>query len=161
MKQVKKQKKQPTVDVFSLLTGEKSVVEEAKLPELSIWDFIKDLTAKKKYILNDENEKKLKSFSLNRYLSADITTVLHAQEMNVRPHLDVDIVYDYYFYALTKKKIFLQYIKNDKIKDVEMLMKYYQYNRERAKEVLKFHSTDKLKEIEATFFQGGQKNPRS
>jgi len=119
------------------------------------FDFLNDINFQKKGIYNEETKDDYKPWSINKFLSGNIDTVLYAQDMNKLYHLDHELQYDYYLHSIKKKKRFSKWVKNKKEEMVELLMKYYNYNREKAKQVINLHSKEDLKMIKHRMFVGG------
>lgn len=122
------------------------------------FDVIKSFTEDKKYIIEDDETKKAYiPFFINKTLSFNVETLLHANEMNLNYGLDKKLQYDYYFHSLKKRKYFTKFFKRKKDDDLEMIQRYYGYNVTKAKQALTILSEEQLKQIRKKFEEGGIK----
>ena len=63
----------------------------------SLSDYLNSINQNKKNIIVDEDtEKAYPPFIVNKCLSGFLDTVLYANEMNMYPHLDKKLQYDFY-----------------------------------------------------------------
>lgn len=96
-------------------------------------------------------------FMVNRGLSFFQDTILWANEMNSRSHIDKKLQFDFLLNTVSKKKRFSKWFKSEKIEDVELLMDYYKVNRMRAQEMLHIISEDQINVLKDKLFLGGRK----
>lgn len=70
------------------------------------FDFVKQIHhGKDDSLLNDSlSEKEYKPFVINKALSQDLDCILHANEMNLRPHLDKKLQFHYLINIIRKAK---------------------------------------------------------
>jgi Bacteriophage clamp loader A subunit len=118
-------------------------------------DFVKDISENKKDILDEENEKYYKPWTINRYLSMHPTTVMFANEMNLRPMLSKRMQYDYYMQAIRKERRFFKYAKEEEIDNIEMVKEYFGYGKNKAKDVMKLLSDEDIAYIKQRLYKGG------
>lgn len=122
------------------------------------WRFENSINQTKEYQQVDGNvEHKYMPWRTNASLGNFVDTVLYANEMNMRPGLDTKLQYDYYFYAIKKKK---RFFKRDRIKkdaNLELVSQYYKYNNARAKEALKLLTQEQIEIIKQEQEKGGVK----
>ena len=144
-------------DWFEKPEPEEVVVEEPKKSKVTLFDFLKDLTYHKEYILDEDNKKEYNQYMINRFFSMDAGTVLHSQEMNLRPDIKKEMHFSYFFNCLRKKKSFFPYVKGDQknTETLKLLGEYYGYNLNRCKEVLSLHSLQDIEEIRNRLYVGG------
>ena len=122
------------------------------------FEVIKSFTKDKTYIINeDEALKAYVPFFINKTLSFNVETLLHANEMNLNYGLDKKLQYDYYFYSLKKRFYEIKYFKRKKDDDLEMIQRYYGYNVTKAKQALTILTDEQLKQIRTKFEEGGIK----
>lgn len=119
-------------------------------------DFIKDLSQHKKDLLDESTEPQYKPYLINRYLSMDATTVMYANDMNIRHFLPKRMQYDYYLHAIKKQSRFFKYAKQSKIDDIEYVKEYFGYNYTKAKEVMSLISPAELEYIKTKLKKGGR-----
>ena len=106
---------------------------------------------------NDElAEKGYKPFLTNRSLSYHQDTVLYANEMNMRPHLDNLLQYEFLLNSLRKRKRYAKWAKDKPDESVEMIMEYYGYGRSKAEEALRVLTDAQLAMIEVALDKGGK-----
>jgi hypothetical protein len=106
---------------------------------------------------NDElAEKGYKPFLVNRSMSYHHDSILFANEMNMRPHLDNKPQYEYLLNSLRKRKRFAKWAKEKPDASVEMVMEYYGYGRSKAEEALRVLTDDQLAMIEVALDKGGK-----
>lgn len=95
----RKKKSEPFV-----LGTETKPPEELTTKPFNVWNFIKDISFNKEYLLTDLNEKEYVPFIVNRNFAAHIDTFHDASLMNQYPFLDKKLQHDYMFYSIGKKK---------------------------------------------------------
>lgn len=132
----------------------------SKNKEYSPFDFMNAVSfTKEDLIRNSDNpemtEKEYVPYLVNRGFVNFEDTILHANEMNQRPHLFHGAQFDYYLGALRKRKRFSKWHKADKNKDLDAIQQVYQCNRTVAKMYLKALSAEDLKQVHNKLFTGG------
>ena len=122
------------------------------------FDFINSITDNKKDLfLDPQADKDYISFIVNRGLSNFYDCCMLANEMNKYPTLPKKMQFDFYRFAISKKKRFSKWFKkNQKTDDIKLLMTYFQINNRRAEESLKLLSEIQLEEIRQKYNQGGK-----
>lgn len=102
------------------------------------------------------DEKDYVPFIVNKALSFHYDCVLYANQMNMLPHADRVLQYQYYLNSVRPyKRRFQKWIKRETIDDLEAVKEYYQYSNERAKEVLSILTPDHLETIKSILDKGG------
>ena len=110
---------------------------------------------KKDIMIDDLSEKQYNGFMINRGLSYFQDTVIMANEMNSRPHLDKLLQYEFLINIVRKKKRFSKWIKSKKIEEIEVLKDYYNYNTDKARQALSILSTEHIEKIKERITIGG------
>jgi hypothetical protein len=106
---------------------------------------------------NDElAEKGYKPYLTNRSLSYHQDSILYANEMNMRPHLDNKLQYELLLNSLRKRKRFSKWNKQDPDASVEMIMEYFGYGRSKAEQALRVLTDEQLTMIEVALDKGGK-----
>jgi hypothetical protein len=108
---------------------------------------------------NDElSEKAYKPYLTNRSLSLFHDSILHANEMNMRPHLDNKQQYEYLLNTLRKRNRFskAKWKKHEPSASVEMIMEYFGYGRAKAEQAMRVLTDDQLTMIENALDKGGK-----
>jgi hypothetical protein len=107
-------------------------------------------------------EKEYSAFLINKALSFFVDTVLYANEMNQRGHLENRLQHDYLIN--TVRPMYRQperWPKPQKDDDIKAVMEYYSCNYNRAKEYVMVLSEDHLSEIHERTKKGGADNGRN
>ena len=93
------------------------------------FDFVNDINYKKKDLLKDDIDNQLeneyKPFLVNRSLSFNFDTILQANEMNVRTHLDNKLQYHYLLNIIRPKNRFGRWLKAEKYEAIDLIVEYY------------------------------------
>jgi hypothetical protein len=136
-----------------------SVVEEAyKSPTITPFDFINAIHHSKENLIVDEwSEKQYNPFIINKGLSYGHDTVIPANEMNSRPHLDKTLQFHFLINIIRPKKRFNKWIKAEKIDDLETVKEYYGYSTEKAKQILPLLNDLIIDEMRTRITKGGKK----
>ena len=121
---------------------DKAILEEIDLknlkPDIGPFDWAKSITESKKYLMIGEAEEKLykkQSFIINKALSFEMDTIIQANEMNSRPHLDAKLQYDFLINIIRRRKRTL-WFKAETIEALAVIQEYYGYSNEKAIQVL-------------------------
>lgn len=125
---------------------------------MSPFDYVNSINQTKEDIMIDDiSEKKYNAFLINRSLSYFYDTVAIANEMNLNPHLDNRLQYDFLRNIVRKKKRFSKWDKADKLDNINNIMEYYGYSREKALQVLPLLNADQLSFISSKLNKGGKR----
>jgi uncharacterized protein YifN (PemK superfamily) len=87
-------------------------------------------------MVDDTAERQYNAFMVNRALSMGADTIIYANEMNSRPHLDNRLQYDFLINTVRARKRFNKWIKAETVEAVEVVQAYYGYSTEKAVQVL-------------------------
>ena len=80
---------------------------KVKKKAISPFDFVNSINySKENLIVDDWSEKQYNAFIINKSLSHGVDTVIAANEMNSRTHLDTKMQYDFLRGIIRKKKRF-------------------------------------------------------
>lgn len=138
-----KQKTTYLRDVFGV--AEQHSEQEYNLPTLSPFDFVNTINYTKNNLMVDQwAEKQYNKYVINKALSFASDTVIHANEMNARPHIPVKMQYNFLINNIRPKKRFSKWIKKDKIQAVDVIKEYYGYSTEKAHQVLTVLSKEQI-----------------
>lgn len=119
---------------------------EEKIKKISPFDFINSISYTKQDIMNPENETQYNAFIVNRGLGFGADTVIAANEMNSRTHIDERMQYDFLRHVVRKAKRYNKWIKSEE-SDIEAVKEYFGYSFNKAKETLTLLSKKDLEEI--------------
>jgi hypothetical protein len=126
---------------------------------MSPFDFINAINYTKQNLFQDDPtaKKDYKAFIVNMGLSQFPDTVLYANEMNMRSHMDEDWQFFFLLNSIAKKKRFSKWAKKDTVTESLSLVKeYYGYSSNRAKEALSVLSDEQLTMIKEKLYKGGK-----
>ena len=133
------------------------IVAPYKAPAISPFDFINAIHySKEKLIVNDCSEKQYNSFIINKGLSYGADTVIPANEMNSRPHLDKKMQFSFLINNIRPRKRFNKWIKAEKIEAIEVIKEYYGYSTEKARQVLPLLNDEQLDYLKTKLIKGGR-----
>lgn len=105
---------------------------------------------------NDElAEQGYKPFLINRGLSMHPDTIMYANDMNIKSHIDNKLQYQYLLNSVRPKKRFGKWVKRVSSDDVEAVQEYFQYNDEHALMAASLLSSEQLQEIKEKLSKGG------
>ena len=125
------------------------------------FDFLNEINHGKNDLMVDDIdhqvEKQYNPFIINRGLSFFFDTIMDANEMNIRHHLDKKLQNAYYLNNIRKRKRFSKWHKAEKSELLEIVMKFYGYSIKRAKEVLPLLTTENIEEMKMVLDEGGMK----
>ena len=107
-------------------------------------------------MVDDITEKAYNSFYVNRSLSYFQDTVLAANEMNTKHHIDNKLQFDFLINMVRKRKRFSKWIKPQIESDVEVVKKYYGYSNEKARQILPLLSPEQINGLKKKVNKGGR-----
>ena len=142
-------------DVF----GQPEVVQKEetyKAPAISPFDFINAINFDKKaLIVDDWSEKQYIPYIVNRGLSFGADTVIPANEMNSRPHLDRKLQFDFLINTIRPRKRYNKWVKAEKVEAIELVKTYYGYSIEKARQALSILTSEQLDHLKQKLEKGG------
>ena len=109
-------------------------------------------------MVDDWAEKQYIPYIINKGLSYGADTVIQANEMNSRPHLDKKLQFQFLINNIRPKKRFNKWIKADKIESIEVIKQYYGYSTDKARQVLPLLNQSQIDLIEQKLEKGGINN---
>lgn len=121
------------------------------------FDFLNAINQTKQNIMVDDlTEKAYSGFMVNRGLSYFPDTVLLANEMNTRHHVDSRLQFDFLINTIRTKKRFSKWVKPDTIEAIDAIKEYYGYSNEKARQVLKVLTKNQIDELKLKVYKGGK-----
>ena len=103
------------------------------------FDFAKQLSSSKEK-MDEETFESNKSlyipFLINRSLSYHLDCIFASNELNLIPHLDPKLQYDFYFNIIRKKKRYSKWCKRKYIDELKEISQKYKCNFRKAKDIL-------------------------
>jgi len=135
----------------------KPVAEPYKAPAISPFDFINAIHhGKDNLIVDDWSEKQYNPYIINKGLSYGHDTVIPANEMNSRPHLDKILQFHFLINIVRPRKRYNKWIKAEKIDDLEVVKEYHGYSTEKAKQVLPLLNSSIIEDMKRKITKGGR-----
>jgi hypothetical protein len=124
--------------------------------KLTPFDFINAISHTKQDLMESENwESQYKSYVINKGLSFYPDTVIQANEMNSRPHLDRKMQFNFLINIIRSKKRYSKWLKPEKLDTLEVVQEYYGYSKEKARQVLPLLSDEQINYIKLRIKKGG------
>ena len=122
------------------------------------FEFLNSINHKKNNLMVDEDtEKGYAPFMINRGLSYFQDTVLFANEMNTRSHIDSKLQYDFLREGIRSKKRFSKWMKKTAPASIETIKEYYGYSDAKAEAIADMVSPDDLKAMKKHLSKGGKR----
>ena len=149
------------VNINDVFGQQEEVVEEKieKIAALSPFDFVNAINYNKNDLMVDEwAEKQYVPYIVNKGLSYGPDTVIPANEMNSRTHLDKKLQFHFLINIIRPKKRFNKWIKAEKIESIEVIKQYYGYSTEKARQVLPLLDQSKIDLLQQKLEKGGINN---
>jgi hypothetical protein len=147
-----------------MLFGESKVeivAEPYKAPVISPFDFINSINhTKEELIVDDWSEKQYIPYLVNRGLSFGPDTVIAANEMNSRPHIDKKLQYHFLINSIRPKKRYNKWLKATQIESIEVIKQYYGYSTEKARQVITLFDQSTIKNLKQKLEKGGMRNDK-
>jgi len=140
---------------------EVKIEEVYKEPTISPFDFANAINfSKDNLIVDDWSEKQYVPYIVNKALSYGADTVIPANEMNARPHLDKKLQFQFLINNIRPRKRFNKWIKAEKIESIEVIKKYYGYSTEKARQVLPLLDQSMIDSLKQKLEKGGNYNAK-
>lgn len=135
--------------------------EKKKSDPFSPFAFVKSVTQTKQNLMKGTDndalaERAYTAFIVNKALALYCDTVLYANEMNMRPHLDNRLQYDYFLNIIRKSARYEKWIKTEGSDDLEAVKQFYGLSNEKAKQALRVLTADQLTLIKTKLDTGGK-----
>ena len=116
------------------------------------FDFVNAINFNKKNMIHDSEspeaaEASYTPFLVNKSLSYFPDTILFANEMNTRGHIDNKLQFEYLLNNIRPKKRFSKWHKKEQNDDLLLIQEYYHCNVRKAEQILKTLKSDELNEI--------------
>ena len=126
---------------------------------MSPFDFVKQINYGKKNLIdeNPELEKEYKQYIINRALSFNYDTVLYANEMNVKNHVDSKLQFDFFLNTIRPKKRYGKWLKRENNGILELIKEYYKCSYAKARDYTTLLDDSQLDIIKQKVDIGGLK----
>jgi hypothetical protein len=134
-----------------------TVEEVYKKPAISPFDFANAINHSKQALIVDEwSEKQYNAFIVNKSLSYGADTVIYANEMNSRPHLDRRLQFDFLINTVRPRKRYNKWLKAETVDVLATVQEYYGYSIDKARQVLPLLSDSQLEHMKNKLNRGGK-----
>ncbi len=123
-------------------------------------DWLNSINQTKENIIDmdDSSRKDYQPYIINKCMSGHIDTLMYSNEINMNPHIDKKLQYDFYINIVRKRKRYSPWIRKEgSAKDLECIKSYYDYSNEKAEQALKILTKEQLDFIKSKFEMGGTK----
>lgn len=122
-----------------------------------VFDYVNEiLQGKKKLIVDEETEKGYIPFLVNRALSYHYDTVLYANEMNMRHHIDKKLQNDFFINTVrSKKRPNVKWAKSDKDENIQYIKRAYGLSDSKALDALRLLSQEQIQKLKEETEIGG------
>ena len=123
------------------------------------FDFVRQINHGKVNLIDEtpELEKEYKKFIINRALSFNHDTVLYANEMNLKNHLDSKLQFDFFLNTIRPKKRYGKWLKRESNDVLELIKTYYKCSYAKAREYATLLNDSQLNIIKQRIDTGGLK----
>jgi hypothetical protein len=135
-------------------------VKENKPSTINPFDYVKAINANHDIMEDEVSEKQYNPYIVNKAMSFGMDTVIQANEMNSRPHLDKRLQFSFFINSIRPRKRFNPWLKAEKIQDLDAIKQYYQYSTDKALHVLNILTPRQIDVIKERLYTGGVKNER-
>ena len=126
---------------------------------MSPFDFVNQINYGKRNLIdeNPELEKEYKQYIINRALSFNYDTVLYANEMNVKNHVDSKLQFDFFLNTIRPKKRYGKWLKRENNGILELIKEYYKCSYAKARDYTTLLDDSQLDIIKQRLETGGLK----
>ena len=130
---------------------------------MSPFDYVKAIQATKQNLMADpQGEKEYVSFIVNKALSSDLDTIMDANEMNRRHHLDKKMQFGYLVHHVrARKRPFHPWLKHTVNADVAAIKVLWECSTPKALEILRVLTPEQMEGVRKITDLGGKsKKPK-
>jgi hypothetical protein len=124
---------------------------------MSPFDFVNQiLQGKQQLIVDEQTEGEYAPFLVNRSLSYHKDTILYANEMNRRHHLDKKLQNDFLLNTVrSRKRPFVKWVKSEKSEDISCIKQVYGFSDTKAREALRLLNDEQIQQLKKQTETGG------
>ena len=131
--------------------------EVYKKPQISPFDFANAINhSKENLIVDDWSERQYNAWIVNKSMSYGADTVIYANEMNSRPHLDRRLQFDFLINTVRPRKRYNKWLKAETVDVLATVQEYYGYSINKARQVLPLLSDAQLEHMKNKLNRGGK-----
>ena len=129
------------------------------MAEYELKSYLNAINVSKEPLMDTDDEmweKKYSPFIINKCLAPFPDTIMLVNEMNINPHLDKKLQFDFLLNSLRTRKRYTPWLKAKKLKNLEYVKEYYGYNNEKAKAALDILDDEQISAIKIKLNKGGR-----
>ena len=115
------------------------------------------LKSKEDIMVDDLSERAYVPYIVNRALSHRHACIALVNEINQYPDIPKRLQFHFLLNSIRRNKVFVPWIKAEKVADLEVIQEYYQCNTQKAEAALQILTTDQIKIIRKKLQKGGVK----
>ena len=131
--------------------------EVYKKPQISPFDFANAINhSKENLIVDDWSERQYNAWIVNKSMSYGADTVIYANEINARPHLDRRLQFDFLINTVRPRKRYNKWLKAETVDVLATVQEYYGYSINKARQVLPLLSDAQLEHMKNKLNRGGK-----
>ena len=131
--------------------------EVYKKPQISPFDFANAINhSKENLIVDDWSERQYNAWIVNKSMSYGADTVIYANEMNARPHLERRLQFDFLINTVRPRKRYNKWLKAETVDVLATVQEYYGYSIDKARQVLPLLSDAQLEHMTNKLNRGGK-----
>lgn len=136
--------------------GDTKEEKEYKIPSISPFDFLNAINYSKEELIVDEwSEKQYLPYLVNKGLSYSPDTVIAANEMNSRPHLEKKPQFQFLINTIRPQKRYSKWVKAEKVEAMELIKTYYGYSTQKARQALSILTDSQIENLKQKLEKGG------
>lgn len=130
---------------------------DTKKARVSPWDIIDAINTHNTDLINEDNEAQASKeiFFVNRALSMGADTVIYANEMNSRYHLDFKLQFDFLINTIRPRKRYNKWLKAETDEVLGIIQEYHGYSINKARQVLPILTPDQIALMKTRLNKGG------
>tara|TARA_B100001093_G_scaffold117544_1_gene109880 strand:+ start:35519 stop:35953 length:435 start_codon:yes stop_codon:yes gene_type:complete len=136
---------------FGLENKEEVEYELEKTKQNNVFDYVKSINNKDNYL--GDNLDNYSSYIITRALASYSDCIFYVKEINLYPSLGDRLEYDFYYYGISKKKRFAEWMKRNNA-DVDIVSKFYNVSKKKALEFLDILTESEMKYIKNSLHYG-------
>lgn len=129
--------------------------EEYKKEKRSPFDYIGAINTNDAAFWDDDREREYNAFIINKGLSYNRETIIQANEVNSRPHLDRKLQFNFLINTIRPRKRFDKWIKPEKDEVLDVIKEYYGYSNRQARLAVSLHTPAQIDYMRTRLNKGG------
>lgn len=132
-------------------------MSEDKAKSLGLFDYINSINDKKYLFEENVDTKGYGHYTILKAFSYYPDTILLANELNKYRISNKKMSYDFFYYAIDKRKRYSKWFKQTDDETIDLLQQHYQCSRLVAEEYKKLLNDQQIEQLKKKYFKGGVK----